>query len=430
MTSARDEVALLYRRAGFGGNAAELDAAESAGFEATVEQLLAGLTEPDRSQVAPPTLATYAQVFRGHGGNSWNQYLGLIGWWLDKMAATTTPLREKLTLLLHGQFPTGFSKVGIPIFMYHQNELFRTLGPGSYEELTLAVAKDPAMLIWLDTDTDVNSSPNENFARELMERFTMGVGTYTQADVRESARAFTGWSFNNDGEFVQTEWAHDFGNKTFMGYSGDLDGADIVEIVTHTPHSARWVAARMWSFLAYPVVVSDPVVGELADGYARDLNMTNLLRAIFLHPNFRSPLSVHGLVKQPIEWVAGIMRGLGLRADSFKKIGGAGYLQWVFSNLGQIPFDPPTVGGWGSNLYWLSTASSVAQLDFTQNVAQIADVTPIEEASGPDRLATIGDLLGVSSWSNTSLSALNRVRDESAQELLGLALTAPEVLAN
>jgi uncharacterized protein (DUF1800 family) len=428
--STRAEVALLYRRAGFGGTPAELDAAAEAGFEDTVEQLLAGLSEPDRALVDPPPLATYPQTFHGHGGNTWNQYVNLIGWWLDKMAATTTPLREKLTLLLHGQFPTGFSKVGVPVFMFNQNELFRTLGPASFEALTQAVAKDPAMLIWLDTDTDVNSSPNENFARELMERFTMGVGTYSQEDVRESARAFTGWSFNNDGQFVLSEWAHDFGNKTFMGYSGDLNGNDIIEIVTHTPASARWVSARMWSWLAYPVVDTDPVVAELAGSYARDLNMTNLLRSIFLHPNFRSSLSVHGLVKQPIEWVAGIMRGLGLRTDSFKKIGGPGYLQWVFTNLGQIPFDPPTVGGWGSNLYWLSTASSVAQLDFAQNVAQIADVTPIEEASGPDRIDTVGGMLGIDSWTNTSLAVLNRLRDGSAQELLGLALTAPEVLAN
>lgn len=429
MSSARADVALLYRRAGFGGDTAQLDAAAAAGFEASVDQLLAGLSSPDRALVSPPIVAPYAEVARGRGGNSWNQYIGLIGWWLDKMAATTTPLREKLTLLLHGQFPTGFSKVGVPVFMYHQNELFRTLGTGSYEELTLAIAKDPAMLIWLDADTDVNSSPNENFARELMERFTMGVGTFSQSDVKESARAFTGWSYNVDGAFVLDEGAHDFGDKNFMGYYGDLNGDDIVAIVTHTPQSARWVSARMWSWLAYPVLLSDPVVAELASGYARDLNMTNLLRAVFLHPNFRSDQSYRGLVKQPIEWVAGIMRGLGLRTNSFKKMGGAGYLQWVLSNLGQIPFDPPTVGGWGSNLYWLSTAASVAEFDFAQSVAQIADTTPIEEAAGPERIDMIGGMLGVDSWSNTSRAALNRVRDEPP-ELLGLALTAPEVLGN
>ena len=429
MSTARSDVGLLHRRAGFGGGAAELDNAAGAGFEASVDEMLAGLVEPDKADVPVPHLATFKELREGHDGNTWNQYLNLIGWWLDKMAATTTPLREKLTLLLHGQFPTGFSKVGLPVLMYRQNELFRTLGPGSFWDLTLAVSKDPAMLIWLDTDTDVNSSPNENFARELMERFTMGIGTYTQRDVEESARAFTGWSISLAGEFVVNEWAHDFGNKTFLGYHGDLGGEDIIQIVTHTPASARWVSARMWSWLAYPVSVKDRVVTDLAAVYERDLNMTSLLRAIFTHPNFRSKESYEGLVKQPAEWIAGIMRGLGLRTKSFRKLGGAGYLQWVLTNLGQILFDPPTVGGWGANSYWLSTASSVAQLDFAQNVSQLADLTPIEEASGPDRIDMLGGMLGVDAWTSTSLEVLNRVRDEP-NELLMLALTAPEVLAN
>lgn len=427
--STRSDVALLYRRAGFGANAAELEAAATAGYEATVNQLLAGLTEPDRAHPKLPGLTTFAEMREGHGGNSWEEYVGLIGWWLDKMAATTTPLREKLTLLLHGQFPTGFSKVGVPILMYRQNELFRNLGPGSFETLTQALAKDAAMLIWLDTDTDFRSAPNENFARELMERFTMGIGTYSQRDVEESARAFTGWSVSINGSFTVNEWARDFGEKTFLGYTGNLDGTDIVHIVTNTPVSAKWITARMWSWLAYPVSRNDPVVAELAPGYASDLNMTNLLRAILSHPNFRSSLSYTGLVKQPIEWIAGIMRGLGLRTEHFRKSGGAGYLQWVLTNLGQIPFDPPTVGGWGANNYWLSTASSVAQLDFTQNVAQLANLSPIEDAGAGDRLDVLGGMLGVDSWSTTSRSALNRVADQPP-ELVTLALTAPEVLAN
>jgi uncharacterized protein (DUF1800 family) len=427
--SARSDVALLFRRAGFGGSTAQVDAATAAGYDPTVEQLLAGLTEPDRADVRPPALTTFTQNREGHGGNTWNQGLELVGWWLDKMAATTTPLREKLTLLLHGQFPTGLSKVGLPVLMYRQNEIFRTLGAGSFQTLTEALSKDAAMLIWLDTETDYRDAPNENFARELMERFTMGIGTYSQRDVEESARAFTGWSVSLSGNFVQNEWAHDFGEKTFLGYQGDLDGEDVVRIVTNSAASARWVPARMWSFLAYPVETTDPVVSDLAPAYASDRNMTNLLRAIFQHPNFRSVQSYGGLVKQPIEWVAGIMRGLGLRTESFKKFGGAGYLQWVLTNLGQIPFDPPTVGGWGANSYWLSTAASVAQLNFAQNVAQVADTGPIEDAAGPARVDLIGNMLGVDSWSNQSRGVLNRVRDEPT-EFLSLALVSPEVLSN
>ncbi|MGA8295850.1 MAG: DUF1800 family protein [Acidimicrobiales bacterium] len=428
-SSTRSDIGLLYRRAGFGGSSEQLDAGVGAGFEATAEHLLAGLVEPDRANVPVPHLATFKELREGRGGNTWKQYLNLIGWWLDKMAATTTPLREKLTLLLHGQFPTGFSKVGLPVLMYRQNELFRTLGPGSFWDLTLAVSKDPAMLIWLDTDTDVNSSPNENFARELMERFTMGIGHYTQRDVEESARAFTGWSIALNGEFVVNEWAHDFGNKTFLGYHGDLSGEDIVRIVTHTPASARFVSARMWSWLAYPVTANDPVVSDLAGAYQRDLSMTDLLRAIVMHPNFRSKQSHQALVKQPAEWIAGIMRGLGLRTKSFHKFGGPGYIQWVLTNLGQILFDPPTVGGWGANSYWLSTASSVTRLDFAQNVSQIANLTPLEEASSADRIDLVGAMFGVDTWTNTSFEVLNRVRDDPPQ-LLMLALTAPEVLAN
>ena len=429
MSSARSEVGLLYRRAAFGGSAADLDAGAAAGFEASAEKLLAGLVEPDRANVPLPYLASFKELREGRGRNTWEQYVNLIGWWLDKMAATTTPLREKLTLLLHGQFPTGFSKVGAPVLMYRQNELFRTLGPGSFRELTLAVSKDPAMLIWLDTDTDVNSAPNENFARELMERFTLGLGKYTQRDVEESARAFTGWSISLDGEFILNEWAHDFGNKTFLGYHGDLGGEDVVQIVTSTPASARYVSARMWSWLAYPVTANDPVVSDLAPVYGHDLNMTDLLRAIFLHPNFRSVQSYQGLVKQPAEWIAGIMRGVGLRTKSFRKLGGAGYLQWVLTNLGQVLFDPPTVGGWGANSYWLSTASSLARVNFAQTVSQIADISPLEEASGADRMDLLGAMLGVDTWTNTSLEVLNRVRDEPP-ELLMLAITAPEALAN
>jgi len=429
MSSTRGDVGLLYRRAGFGASAGELDAGATAGFEASVERMLRGLEEPDGANVPLPHLATFKELREDRGGNTWNQYLNLIGWWLDKMAATTTPLREKLTLLLHGQFPTGFSKVGLPVLMYRQNELFRTLGPGSFWDLTLAVSKDPAMLIWLDTDTDINSSPNENFARELMERFTMGIGNYSQRDVEESARAFTGWSVSLDGEFVLNEWAHDFGNKTFLGYHGDLDGEDVVEIVTHHPATARFVSARIWSWLAYPVTVGDPVVSDLARVFSRNLNMTDLLRVIFLHPNFRSQQSHQALVKQPAEWIAGIMRGLGLRVKSFHKLGGSGYLQWVLTNLGQIIFDPPTVGGWGSNSYWLSTAASVARLDFAQNVSQIANLTPIEEAAGTDRIDALGGILGVDTWTSTTLEVLNRARDEPPT-LLMLALSAPEMLAN
>ncbi|HEY5273193.1 MAG TPA: DUF1800 family protein [Acidimicrobiales bacterium] len=430
MSSDRALIGYLYRRAGFGATSAQLDAGSAAGYEHTVEELLAGLTAPDPNTPVLPHLSSAEALNTGHGGDTYDEYVNLVAWWVEKMATTPTPLREKLTLLLHGQFPTAISKVGMPIYMHTQNQILRTKGPGPFDELALALSLDPAMLTWLDLSSNQRQSPNENFGRELMERFTMGIGNYSQRDVREASRALTGWSIAYpSGRFQFNTWAHDFGEKTLLGHRGNLAGQDVVRIVTHTEASHRWVPARMWSFLAYPVKPSDPVVSDLAPGYASDLNMTNLLRAIFMHPNFTSVRAQQGLVKQPVEWVAGIMRGLNLRTESFKSKGGAGYLLWVLTNLGQIPFNPPTVGGWGNNEYWLSTAASLAQLNFVQTVSEVAHVSSIQETAGGSRVAVLGEMLGIQNWTPRTNALLQHVRDDFTR-LVPLALTAPENITN
>jgi uncharacterized protein (DUF1800 family) len=422
-------IAHLYRRAGFGASAAEIAHGAAVGYDVTVDALLAGLSGPDPTGARPPHISSYAEYSDGKG-SSYDQFNGLVAWWIERMATTATPLREKLTLLLHSQFPTGFSKVGVPVLMYRQNEIFRTLGAGSFETLTQAVARDPSMLIWLDTGTDLKEAPNENFARELMERFTMGIGNYTQEDVRQSARAFTGWSMSyKTGRFSYSEWNHDYGEKFFLGRRGDLSGEDIVSIVTNTPASHRFVASRMWSWLAFPIGPNHPIATELALTYAPGVNMTNLLRTILLHPEFVSSTAQQGLVKQPIEWVAGIFRSFRLRAATFKKWGGTDYIHGVMDDLGQTPFDPPTVGGWGANQFWLSTASSLAQLNFAQNVAQFADISPIADQPQSSRLEALADLLSIDSWSNESHAALSHVAN-NPPSLVSLGLIAPEYMVN
>lgn len=430
MSTDRALLGHLYRRAGFGASSSELDKAATVGFDKTVEHLLSGLTAPESPTPELPHLSAAEALNKGRGGSTYDEYVNLVGWWIEKMARTPTPLREKLTLLLHGQFPTGIDKVGPPIYMYRQNEIFRKLGPGPFDQLTAALSIDPAMLVWLDLSSNQRHSPNENFARELMERFTMGIGHYSQRDVQEAARALTGWSLSYPGgRFEFDTWSHDFGEKTFLGHRGNLDGDDVVRIVTHSTAAARWVPSRMWSFLAYPVGTRDAVVTDLAPSFGADLNMTGLLRSTFTHPQFASTTARQGLVKQPIEWVAGIMRALDLRAKSFKKQGGADYLLSVLSNLGQIPFNPPTVGGWGNNQFWLSSASSLAQLNFAQTVTQVADLSAIEEASGSSRVDSLANLLSIDSWSTRTNAILQHVRDD-INKLVPLALTAPENITN
>jgi uncharacterized protein (DUF1800 family) len=432
-SSTSSVLAHLYRRAGFGATAAELEAAEKAGFDATVDKLLAGLRDPDPAgdAVKLPALTTLAQAsIPGFQYDDYNEFGELSTWWLQRMVVTDTPLREKLVLLLHEQFPTSYVKVGYSDLMYNQNQLFRKLGAGSFDVLTQAVAKDPAMLIWLDTGTDYKAHPNENFARELMERFTMGVGTYSEKDVRAGARAFTGWELDyTSGEFFFNTYDHDNGEKTYLGHTGRWQGEDVINIATHTEASSRWVVSRFWSWLAYPVTPKNPVVTKLAERYRKDLNIANLLESILRHSAFVSPTAMNGLIKQPIEYLIGTLRLLGLTTEAFDP----GTLTWLLASLGQQPFVPLNVGGWGQNQYWLSTSSSNGQLSLAWTVSQYADLTELEDMKGRPgvQVPYVAKMLGVRAWSNETYRALWNMADKgSAQELLVLALVSPEYLLN
>jgi len=432
-SSTSSTLAHLFRRAGFGATPAEIEAAEKLGFEAAVDKLLAGLTEVDAagSALGVPHLTPLAQAnIPGFSYDDYTEFVALSTWWIDRMIVSDTPLREKLVLLLHEQFPTSYQKVGYADLMYRQNQLFRTLGAGSFDALTQAVAQDPAMLIWLDTGTDHKAHANENFARELMERFTMGVGNYTEDDVREAARAFTGWTLDyTTGDFFFNVYDHDGSEKRFLGKAGRWQGQDIIGIATHTTASAKWVVARFWSWLAYPVTTKDPVVAELARDYKKDLNVKNLLEAILHHPHFVSARARAGLVKQPIEYLVGTLRLLGLRTAAFSE----GTLVWLLASLGQQPFAPLNVGGWGQNQYWLSTSASNNQLSLAWSVAQYADLTEIVDLNGSPgaQVDAVTKLLAVDAWSNRSYRALWKTADKaSAQELLVMALVSPEYLLN
>jgi uncharacterized protein (DUF1800 family) len=433
-------VAHLYRRAGFGATAAQLDDLSRQSWSDLVGGLLAGLSSPDRAgeAVKLPQLTSIPQAnVPGYQYNGWEEYSNLIVWWLERMVVTDTPLREKLTLLMHCQFPTSWSKVGWAYMMYVQNQLFRTLGPGNFETLMQAVAQDPAMLIWLDTDTSHKNAPNQNFARELMERFTMGIGNYSQTDVVQAARCFTGWELDNQsGEFYFNEFDSDTGVKHFLGRSGRFTGEDIVSIVTHTSASHRWVVSRLWSWLAYPVTPSDPVVGELVPTYAKELNVTRLLEAMFNHKAFVSEKALQGLVKQPVELLVGALRALGLTTAPFSP----GTLAWLLGNMGQVLFTPPSVGGWGYNQYWQSTGASAGYIQLASSLAQVADLTALENAdTHPDNQVDAAvRLIGLPRVTNHTRDALFFLAESvhsstgawPAQEMATLALLSPEFAMN
>jgi len=430
----RSRIAHLFRRAGFGARPDELDAAVAAGYEATVDRLVAtagadsgaaGLAAPTFTPFTPATDPADDEARRraqqANQRANRDERRRLNAWWIDRMVLTSTPLRERLTLFWHDHFATSVEKVKEPELMYRQNEIFRTLGAGRFETLAQAVAKDPAMLVWLDANENRKGSPNENFARELLELFLLGIGNYSEADVQEAARAFTGWQYRRQtGQFTLAAAQHDAGHKTIFGKTGDFGGEDVIRMAVAQPSSAAFVTARLWSGFARPVPPNHPVVAELAPSFARDGDITKLLRAMFLHPEFSSPETRTGLVKQPIEYVVGTLRALGLRAAAL----GSGLSQ-TLESLGQQPFAPPSVGGWPPNGYWLTTSFALARLKFASTVAQKAKVDSVTSVAPADRPAAVARLLSVDAWGPATTTALAEVATDP-KALLTLALVAPE----
>jgi uncharacterized protein (DUF1800 family) len=337
------------------------------------------------------------------------------------MVLSTTPLRERLTLFWHDHFATSVQKVKEPELMFRQNEIFRSRGAGNFEALAQAVAKDPAMLVWLDANENKKGRPNENFARELFELFLLGIGNYTEADVQEGARAFTGWQYRRQtGVFSLAAAQHDGETKTVFGQTGRFGGEDIIRMAIAQPASATYVAAKLWSGFARPAGADDPVVRELAAGFAMDLDVGKLVRAILLHPEFLAPASRTGLVKQPIEYVAGTLRALGLRAASLGANSGQ-----TLESLGQRPFAPPSVGGWPQNGYWLTTSFALSRLRFASTVAAKARLDSVAAVPVADRPAAVARLLSVDEWSASTATGLAKVADDP-KALLTIALVAPD----
>jgi len=436
-TELRSRIALLYRRAGFGARAEELDAAMAAGYAATVDRLVSFGPDPGADASPPPQLAPYPPPNDALPSDPVERAAALTKarqaatqdanklslWWLDRMVTTANPLQEKLTLFWHGHFATSIQKVVDPGYMLTQNQIFRTAGAANFTDLTLAVAKDPAMLIWLDANTNRKASPNENFARELLELFTVGIGHYSEDDIKGAARAFTGWQVNAQSRsFGFAANQHDTGMRTFFGQNGAFTGEDIVRMATTSADAARFVAQKVFSHFARPVSFDDLIVGQLAAGFAKDFNVSGLLRNVFMHPEFGSASTRAGLVKQPIEYVVGALRALGIRAS------GNSALLGQLTTLGQTPFAPPNVGGWPQNGYWLNTSTALQRLRLAATMVPRADLAHLAQTPPVQRPQAVAEMLGmVNGWGPATTKALNRALDQPAV-LVTLALVAPEYL--
>lgn len=409
------KVAHLIRRATFGETAASLAQRVKQGWDATLYAIVhyesvpdplasrLGAVEPD---LINPAVLHDAQV-----------------WWAYRLRHSPRPLEEKMTLFWHGHFATAAYKVRPVPLMLRQNALFRRYATGNFLSLLLEVYKDPAMLIWLDGVKNRRGAPNENFARECMELFTIGIGHFTQKDVVEGSRALTGWVLKNGTTPELVPRLHDNGVKTFLGQTGRFNGGDIMRILAGRPETGQFLAKKLWAFFADQN--PDPaVIDHLAGVYFQNhYEIKPVLQALFSHPAFYAAPSVLGHIKSPVEYVMGALRQLDAQY-SLERV--PAFLQ----AMGQELFNPPNVGGWPGGPAWINADTLHRRSDFAQSLLR-----PVPGSSGPVNLN--GMVAGFQVDSGAALAAKlgdfllapqlgDNTRATLARAVRGLDLTGPQ----
>jgi hypothetical protein len=283
-------------------------------------------------------------------------------WWANRMLASERPLEEKMALFWHGHFATNEEKVRDYRKMLKQLRMFQAQGTGNFRDLVIGVAQDPAMLAFLDAGVNVKGAPNENFAREIMELFTMGVGNYTEKDIREAARAFTGWNFH-DLTFRTDAVKHDGGSKTVLKQSGDFDGVEVIDIILQQPVTAEFIAAKLYRFFVREEI-SPQTRTQLGNVLRNNrYEIAPLLETIFLSKDFYSEPSYATHIKGPVELVVSTYKRMGLR-----DVPGVPDFNEVTGSLGQHLFHPPTVAGWAQGKSWITPGLLIERGNFAQDL--------------------------------------------------------------
>ena len=350
-----ETVAHLYRRAAFGATADDIATALRAGLDETVDRLVN--FEAISNFALDQRIASMNLVLKQPNPQVTIDNVRL---WLTRMIYSDRPLEERMTFFWHDHFATSLLKVGETELMRAQTDLFRAYALGNFTQLTIEVAKDRAMLFWLDNYTSVKEHPNENFGRELLELFTLGHGHYTEADVLSASRAFTGWTLDRTVYPVQflyvDEW-HDHGQKTFLGRSGDLNGGDIVRIACSQFDHGRLIASKLFGYFAYET--SD---AALIDRFARiymdsGTELRPLVAAILKSPEMYSSQALWTKVKAPIDHIATACRQLHIHKEI---VSARGHL----ISQGQLLYEPPNVNGWEGGLAWTTAMSLLSRMSF------------------------------------------------------------------
>ena len=425
---AHEDIALmahLMRRAGFGASRDELEARAAKGYESTVEELL-------NPQAEPVDRYAFLRYHPGFWKPITSPGMGSAAWF-HTMLNTQRPLEEKMVLFWHQVFATGQSKVDHWHELIAQVDMFRERGMGNYRDLLVDLAKNPAMIYWLDNCDNHGHAVNENWGRELLELFSMGVGNYTETDVREASRAFTGWTialapprgyYNRwDWEFEYIEEDHDDSDKTFLGQTGRFNGEDIINIICQQPATAQFLARHLYNFFVADEVpvpawqVTPPRDPQAIETLARTFtesqyNIRAVLRVLFRSDFFKNARFAR--IKSPAEVVVGLLR---LAGGAEFPAPGIGNLAKQPSYMGQDLLNPPSVEGWHTGMEWINSGTLMKRINFAADV--LGDLSRPGISAMVERLKAQGDL-SPEAFVDSCLDLIGplEVRPETRQQLL------------
>lgn len=339
-------------------------------------------------------------------------------WWWTEIITTDSPFSERMTLFWHNHFATGIKKVRRPDFMLKQNLMLRRHALGDFDEMLHAVAKDPAMIYYLDNQTNRKGAPNENFAREVMELFTVGEGHYSEQDIKEAARAFTGWSVNRRyGVFVKRKRQHDDGSKRVLGRRGNFDGEDVLDMLLERDETAVFITEKIWREFISPE--PDPAeVDRLAKTFrSSGYDIAALMKAVLTSDAFYDPANRTTLIKSPVDFIAGTLRQFYMRPENLEP------LTRLSRAMGQDLFNPPNVKGWPGGKAWINSNTLNMRRQFTTRVFRAQEMPApekdyIKSKKERRRMRDPGVRFDVDDWFDSFAGSMHRRRETVARNLI------------
>jgi uncharacterized protein (DUF1800 family) len=387
----------LMNRAGFGGSPGDIENLRQIGMRKAVswfvdyDRIPDNTPAPDWATPDPDIIArreairnaadpeTRRMLQQQQSQEQYSQLSDLRYWWVRRMALGPRPFQEKMTLFWHGHFATSFDKVQMPYFLWLQNETLRQNAIGNFNQLLIAVAEDPAMLLYLDGARSNKNRPNENFAREVMELFTLGEGNYSEQDIQQAAKAYTGWGMAKDRlhyEYHRTN--HDPGPKTIFGQTGNYTGEDVLNIICGKPECAQFIAKKIWRFFAQDEP-PQPIIDALAAEFHKSgMDIKHLMNVMFLSREFYAPDVIRSQIKSPVQWLIAASHQLQapLPTEPMSLV--------MLRQLGQELFNPPNVKGWDGGIAWITTNNLLDRYNFAAALVE-GDRVPLPSLTGQMR---------------------------------------------